>query len=91
MPYKDAEESRNAAKERKRKQRGVTKGVTLEGVTGQGVTYPHIVHSLVDKDKRLRLEKIHACLKGRGLLREVRYGVFGPTFEVVGELLEVTR
>ncbi len=46
MPYKDAEEAKVAARDRKRKQRqgvtndeGVTqKGVTLEGVTGQGVT-----------------------------------------------------
>lgn len=58
----------------------------------QSVTkeYPGIVQALVDSMKRQKLERIHQSLKRRGLLEEVRYGMFGPTFEIVGELLEVT-
>lgn len=52
--------------------------------------YPAILEALVDPIKRVKLKKIHESLRGRGLLGEVRYGVYGPTFDIVGELLEVT-
>ena len=54
--------------------------------------YPAILEALVDPEKRVKLEKIYLSLKKQNpdLLKEVRYGVNGPTFDVVGELLEVT-
>lgn len=82
MPYKDHAKQRIANMEAKRRQRqGMTLGMT---------EHPAILEALVDPVKRLKLEKICKSLKNRGLLREVRYGVYGPTFDVVGELLEVT-
>lgn len=41
-------------------------------------------------EKRGRLEKICCSLKDHNVLGEVRYGVGGPTFDVVGKMLEVT-
>ena len=51
---------------------------------------PAVVRALADPVKRGRLVKIYASLKERKLLEEVRYGIHGPTFDVVGELLEAT-
>jgi len=50
-----------------------------------------LLESIVDPTKRKKLEKIYTSLKNRGLQREVRYGVYGPDFETVGEMLEVTK
>ena len=47
-----------------------------------------VVHALVDDRKKL--ERIHQSLKDHKLLEEVRHGCDGPTFDVVGELLEAT-
>lgn len=92
MPYKSSDQAKQASRERMRKYReGVTKGVTLEGVTGEGVTrYPAIMYALTDPIKRAKLEKICQSLKDHHVLGDVRYGCFGPTFDVVSELLEVT-
>ena len=49
-----------------------------------------ILHALVDPGKRRKLEKICQSLKEHNVLSEVRYGVTGPTFDIVAELLEVT-
>lgn len=44
MAYKDEEKRKQADRDRQRRyrqqQKGVTKSVTLQGVTGEGVTYP---------------------------------------------------
>ncbi len=86
--YKDREKAKLASKERMRKYRqGVTKGVTKEGVTGQGVTYP-ILYALGDIKKRAKLRCICQNLSNHGVLKDVRYGVSGPTMDVVAELLE---
>lgn len=50
---------------------------------------PAIPYALVED--RTRLEKIHQSLRDFNVLKEVRYGVSGPTFGVVGDLLGVTR
>ena len=52
---------------------------------------PGILDALVDPIKRKKLEKTHQSLKAHNVLKEVRFGVSGPTFDVVGELLEATR
>ncbi len=49
---------------------------------------PAIVEALVEK--REKLEKISQSLNRRHLGAEVRYGVDGPTFDVVSTLLELT-
>lgn len=66
------------------------KGSQEEGSQVKGSQYPAVVLALLDPDKRKKLEKIHRSLKDHGVLREVRYGIDGPTFDVVGEMLEVT-
>jgi len=81
---------------------GVTKeGVTKSGVTGsKGVTgltgltglteYPAVIEALVDPVKRAKLEKIYHSLASHDVEAQVRYGLWGPTFDIIGELLEVT-
>lgn len=49
-----------------------------------------ILDALVDPVKRSKLEKISRSLKDFNVSQEVRYGVCGPTFNTVGELLEIT-
>ena len=72
--------------------RNKQKGVTLGGVTDKGVTqYPAIIQALVNPDKRKKLEKITQSLKDFNQEKNVRYGVDGPTFDVVGDYLEATR
>ena len=71
---------------RKRRE-GVTKaGVTIEGVT----EYPAVIEALVDPVKRAKLEKIYHSLASHDVEAQVRYGLWGPTFDIIGELLEVT-
>jgi len=62
------------------------KDVTQEDVT----QYPSILLAMVDPVKRGKLEKICRELKNHGVLRELRYGTEGPTFEAVSELLSLT-
>ena len=52
---------------------------------------PGILEALTDKTKRAKLEKITQSLKDFNVSKEIRYGVSGPTFDVVGEMLEVTK
>ena len=67
------------------------KSVTSGSVTKDTVTqYPAIVYALTDPVKRGRLEKIHQSLKDFYVFKEVRYGVYGPTFDAIGEMLEIT-
>ena len=62
-------------------------GVTESGVTKEGVTeYPAVIEALVDPVKRAKLEKIYHSSHNV----EARYGLWGPTFDIIGELLEVT-
>ena len=74
---------------------GVTKsgvtGLTEMGVTKEGVTeYPAVIEALVDPVKRAKLEKIYHSLASHDVEAQVRYGLWGPTFDIIGELLEVT-
>ena len=50
-----------------------------------------ILDALTDKTKRKKLEKITQSLKDFNASKEIRYGISGPTFDVVGEMLEVTK
>ena len=87
MPYKDKETQREAVKKAVEKHRGITKGITEQGITGEGITrYPALLYALVEK--RAKLEAICQSLgKYRG---QVTYGVGGPDFFMVSEMLECT-
>ena len=61
-----------------------------EGSQGSQTEYPAIIRALIDPIKREKLEKIHQSLKEHKVLREVRYGTSGPTFELIGDMLEAT-
>ena len=53
--------------------------------------YPAIAEALIDPAKRAKLGRICYFLNHRGLSKEVRYGVNGPSFDIVGELLHITE
>ncbi len=74
-------------------------GVTEVGVTGTKGTentgfsfykrkYPALVYAVADQDKRKRLTRVCEELKSRHLLTEVTYGMGGPRFDVVQDVLE---
>lgn len=90
----------NTARERMRRYRNkkrnetvteCNKSVTVsqKSVTADVTVHPAIVRAIVDK--RNKIERISQELNSRGLGRDVRYGIDGPTFDIVKELLEVTR
>lgn len=67
------------------------KSVTSDSVTGNSVTYPAIIHALVNPDKRKKLEKIYHSLNEFKVADKVFYGISGIPFDVVGDLLEATK
>lgn len=81
--------SKAKMRERKRLERAV---VNPKSILNEGITqYPAIIRALVDPIKRQKLEKITQSLKDFNQEKNVRYGVNGPTFDIVGDLLEATR
>ena len=90
--YKDKERQREAVKKAVERHRVLQKGITSEGITGQGIT-PRLslVEKLVDPEWRGKLVKIHRSLASFNVDGVVRLGISGPTFDVVGELLDVTK
>ena len=87
MPYKDLKKNREAHRNTMRKKR---QGVT-SGVTNDGVTYPAIIYALTDPVKRKKLEKITLSLKDFKQAENVCYGVNGPAFDAIGDLLDATK
>lgn len=55
-----------------------------------GAVTPALLDALVDKNKRLKLEKINESLKSFHQSDNIRYGINGPTFTDINELLEAT-
>ena len=94
MPYKDAEKRKEVARvSMEKKREGLTSGVNKLGVNMEGLTeYPAnmkpLLTSLGNPKQRGKLRAIYDSLNRRDLTPEVRYGINGPTFNVVGELLE---
>lgn len=92
--YKDKAKQREAVKRAVDKHRGITKGITEEGITGQGITrYPAIIYALTDPIKRKKLEDITQSLKIHKQDGNVYYGypgLGGVPFDIVGDLLEAT-
>ncbi len=80
------EQARLRMKKMRNKGKTETDNVTL-GVT----QYPAIIHAITDPIKRRKLEAITESLKEFNQEKNVRYGVYGPTFDVVGDLLEATK
>jgi len=103
VAYKDKEQQRKATREAvARHRKGITskgQGITLSGVKGitshQGIT-PKVIpgltlpEKLIDPAWRERLTKISNSLSAFNVADRVRLGVSGPSFDVVGELLELT-
>jgi hypothetical protein len=53
--------------------------------------YPAIVQALTDPIKRKKLESITSELKSRRVADCMRYGIEGPTFDIVGDLLDCVK
>jgi len=51
----------------------------------------HAIESVLDPGKRKKLESICESLKARNLLGEVRFGLSGPTMDIVSEVLDATN
>ena len=64
---------------------------SVDSVTADVTVHPAIVRAITDPKIRPKIERISGELNSRGLGNDVRYGIDGPTFDVVNELLEVTR
>jgi len=62
--------------------------VTQENVTQDVTLYPPIILALADSVKREKLERIYQSLKVHNVSDQVNYGINGPTFTQVGEMLE---
>lgn len=61
-----------------------------ENVTHDVTQYHPLLYALVDPDKRKKLEKIYHSLKEHNQDKNVYYGYEGISFDIVGEMLEVT-
>ena len=102
MPYKDKEKQKEANRLRMQKVRQGNTKVTQNNdvvlpekenavlpITSVKPSddYPVIIHWLADKDKRAKLLAISNSLANRNCSEHVRFGVYGMTFDRVGELL----
>lgn len=97
MPYKD--KATKIQRQRERRGEAPTEAPLNEALKGEAPVFneaplevpPAIVRAITDPKRRSKVERISQELNSRGLGRDVRYGIDGPTFDVVKELLEVTR
>ena len=62
-----------------------------EGSQQGSQVHPAIVRAIADQKTRSKIERISQELNSRLLGKDVRYGIDGPTFDVVAKLLEVTK
>ena len=87
--YKDKEKQKEVQREwvRQKRAKGSTEGLLLP----EGSTTPAIIRALVDPKKRAMLEYISEDLNRKHMGDLLRYGVYGPDFEVIGQLLECTE
>lgn len=90
--YKDKEKQKESNRIASQRQRDRAKGMTQEGMTGQGMTqYPALLYALADPIKRAKLRRICEELKTHNQLSNVYYG-YGDTsvpFDVVNGYLAV--
>lgn len=85
----DKEKSNELTRERMRRYRNKERNET-GSVTKSVTDYPAVVLALADDDRRAKLEKICVSLKNHGVLEDVRYGYFGPTFYGISKTLGIT-
>ncbi len=90
-PYKDKEKRTQAVRDYRGRQKGLQKEGITESRYPKDASSPAILRAITDPKKRSKLERISQGLSDRGLGKDVRYGIGGPTFDIVKELLEVTR
>jgi hypothetical protein len=57
---------------------------------GGGEVTPSLLAVLINKDRRSKFESIYKSLKVHNQTDNVRYGVNGPTFTDIGEMLAAT-
>ena len=86
MPYKDR--AMKSLRQRQRRCEAPTEAPAINGALIE--VPPAIVRAIADPKIRLKIERISRELNSRGLGKDVRYGIDGPTFDIVKELLEVT-
>lgn len=95
MPYKD--KSMKSLRQRDRRVKSLVEAPALNEAPIEappvkyGQIHPAIVRALTDPKIRPKIERISDELNSRGLGNDVRYGTDGPCFDVVKELLEVTK
>ena len=70
--------------------KGLTKTEYQREYMRQKRATPAIIKALVDPKKRAMLEYISEDLNRKHMGDLLRYGVYGPDFEVIEKLLEVT-
>jgi len=58
-------------------------------IPNEPIEYPALLHAIVNNRKKL--EKVCQSLGHHGVLNEVRYGCYGPTFSIVADWLDATR
>lgn len=88
--YKDEGKQKEANRERQRRYKEKQKALLSEGVTWQGVTkFPSLILALADPVKFDKIERILASLKRHSgvKLENIWYGVYGPTFKSIDNLL----
>lgn len=89
--YKDLKAQKKASNEAVKRYRDKKKGITGQGITLKESEYPAILRAICDPIKREKLERITRELKAHGVSESVRYGIDGPTFDQVGELLDCVK
>ena len=94
MPYKDKEAKRKHDRDDKRERRGTTlPRDDMVGTTtkAEGSQIPKelmpVIRAMSDIEKRAKLRLICQSLSDHKMLKNVRYGYYGPDMAVVGELL----
>ena len=85
MPYKDKEKQREAIKKAVARHR---KGITMEGITEQGIT-PPVMKCLVPGEERKKMEAIVQSLKKHTQLPNVYLGCgkYSLPLHIVGEVV----
>jgi len=83
-------QSKEVHREYMRKRRKGSQGVTEQGITSKGVTdVLPIIRALADSVKKEEIERIAKSLKAHNVAGSVSYGVSGPTFLEVGDMLDI--
>jgi len=85
--------AKDRMKRYRNKRRNETVTGTPENVTVDVTQYPAIIYALTDPIKRDKLDKVYWSLRAVHQEKNVYYGLpyNGISFDIIGEMLEVTR